>query len=280
MGALVRLVWTVVLTAAVVVAVTVGRLLVVSGYRIPAATSVADSLGAVATVVGAVLPVLGAVLPVAATVLVVAAVVALVVGSRHRAHLLVAATVTVAATLVLSPSAVTLDGAVDAVRDPGNELVAALSWADWFPAGLAAAILLVAGLVRRDTEPRFRLGRFLVLGVVSAVLLAGFALVAQDAYRPLERVTELPAALERMWLPAERIAAVGGPARIGYVLSSDDGWTTVLWDDDRAVAVLAPGAIRARSVCRAGPPEDPPLLSAAPRGVAEPACPVPAGGTR
>lgn len=275
---LVRLAWVIVLVPALLAVVTVARLLVVSDYRTPTATVLAGATGVAGTVTGAVLPVLGTVLPVAVVALLVAFVVALVLGSRRRTGLLVAATVTALVTLFVSPSAVGIDEAVRTVRDPGNDAVAVLSWADWFPIGLALTVLVAAGLMRRDTMPGFRLGRFLLLAVSGTAVVAVFVLVAQEAYRPIERITTLPETAAGVWLPAERIVATGQPARIGYVLNSDGGWTTVMWEADRTVAVLPPGGVAGRSVCRVGPPDDPPLLSTVERALPVAACPgAPAG---
>jgi len=53
-----------------------------------------------------------------------------------------------------------------------------------------------------------------------------------------------------MWLPAERLQLAGADPLIGYVVSEDTTWTTVLRDVDRRIQYIEGSEITARRVCR------------------------------
>jgi hypothetical protein len=56
-----------------------------------------------------------------------------------------------------------------------------------------------------------------------------------------------------MWLPSESVTTSDGAARMGYVLSADGEWTTVL-TNDRVVLRLASSDVVAREVCNESHP--------------------------
>ena len=51
------------------------------------------------------------------------------------------------------------------------------------------------------------------------------------------------------WLPAEVVSTTKGSKVIGYVLSTNDGWTTVLSERDRLVLSIRSENVASRSIC-------------------------------
>lgn len=66
-----------------------------------------------------------------------------------------------------------------------------------------------------------------------------------------------------MWLPAERIELSTGRVYYGYVLSSANGWFTVLLVNSRVIVNLLAHDVMARSVCQ-------PMMSAQPNAPTQP----------
>lgn len=257
---------TVTLSAVLITVVTVARLLIVSNYQVPTASAVAQTLGPVPTLTGSILPIFGAVLPLCAMLLVaLTAVAPFLLGLGSTARLMFAATLTALATMTVTPTAVTMEEAIRNLQATGSVVLTVVSWGDYLPVGLAAAVIFIVGLVRSETVAGFSFVRYLVLTVIGTTVVSVFALVAYDAYPPAIRIGDIPQALGRMWLPAERIAVTNRQVRVGYVLSSTEVWTTVLWEDDRTIGLLPSDQVAARSVCRLGPVDELPLISRAER---------------
>ncbi|MBC3193177.1 hypothetical protein H7X46_19130 [Pseudonocardia sp. C8] len=254
------------LSTVLITVVTVARLLIVSNYQVPTASAVAQTLGPVSTLTGSVLPVFGAVLPLCAMVLVaLTAVAPFLLGFAATARLMFAATLTALATMTVSPTAITMEEAIRNLQATGGVVLTVLAWGDYLPVGLAASVIFFVGLARSETVAGFSFARYLALAAIGTTVVSVFALVAYDAYPPAVRAGDIPQALGRMWLPAEQITVTGGPVRVGYVLSSTEVWTTILWEDDRTIGLVPSDHVTARSVCRLGPADELPLISRAER---------------
>lgn len=126
-------------------------------------------------------------------------------------------------------------------RRAGAGLVAVLALglyvSPWpvFAGGLVAAAV---GRYARRRRHALALGR---RGATLAGVLAGACgLYAAWVY------------LDAVWLPHEAVEQHGGRVTVGYVLDSDDAFTTVLVSGSRAVVRLPSGSVVARTVCVRG----------------------------
>lgn len=55
------------------------------------------------------------------------------------------------------------------------------------------------------------------------------------------------------WAPDEQIELIDGTTLIGSVMGQDDGWTTVLRDEDRLVVYIPASGIASRAICNSTP---------------------------
>lgn len=123
------------------------------------------------------------------------------------------------------------------------------------------------------------------------VLVAGIAaltlLFIQDVYRISSDLDTISETLRRPWLPTEVIELKSGERRVGYILTSDKEWHTVLDESTRNISYIRASDVANRTVCRAGTPPvatPPPLIRLKPVPVTPiPRCDVlsslrPAGG--
>lgn len=116
---------------------------------------------------------------------------------------------------------------------------------------------------------------------VHALLVAGICaltlLFIQDVYRVSSDLDTISETLRRPWLPAEVIELKSGERRVGYILSADKEWHTVLDDNTRNIGYIRISDVANRTVCRAGTPPvatPPPLIHLKP----VPVTPIPGCG--
>jgi hypothetical protein len=93
------------------------------------------------------------------------------------------------------------------------------------------------------------------------VIAAAVPTVVSYSFPSPSKIRHLPDVLRQVWLPAERIDINGGSERVGYILKSDGGWTTILWDSDRSILMVKSENIISRTLCRTGQPDGLPLIS-------------------
>jgi hypothetical protein len=229
------------------------RLIIISNYDTTTATTLAASGGLGETILGTVVPLLPPFLPAALVILAI---------FRQWVLLIFAA----AATAVLSPAYATVHGGWDrayplfrvAVSHALHRQWSAL-WHDshllvWC-AVLGAIFSLWDNLSRGKLTP--------VSAVVVAAICALVLLFIQNLYRVNFDLDTISENLRRPWLPAEVIEVKAGPPHIGYVLSTDRVWHTVLDDGTRTISYVRVDDVTKRTVCRAGTPAPvtpPPLL--------------------
>jgi hypothetical protein len=63
-----------------------------------------------------------------------------------------------------------------------------------------------------------------------------------------------------MWVPPERLSMTDGSAEVAFVISTQDGWATLLRESDRSIDQVKMDEIVARKVCRVGRGPAPTLL--------------------
>ena len=133
----------------------------------------------------------------------------------------------------------------------------------WASANRLLAIIVVFGII---------FGLLMYHQSLSGVITAAVAIIATVALFPyVYNIYPIPRqhdyyaeALEEPWLPAERIVLNSGRVDYGYVLSTSDGWFTVLLTR-RTITYMPASHVVNRSVCQpattAGPSSYPPLVT-------------------
>lgn len=66
---------------------------------------------------------------------------------------------------------------------------------------------------------------------------------------------------DRPWLPSERVKVEGTGELVGYVISEESGWITLLRDSDRSVLRLPADRVTHRQLCRGNQRDDRPLIA-------------------
>lgn len=233
------------------------RLIIIGNYDTTTATTMAASGGLGQTVLGTVIPLLPAFLPVALVVLAI---------FRQWGLLLFAA----AATALLSPAYIDVEeGWHRAYLQFRSAAAHAWDWqwhALWRDSRLLVwCVVLGAGFVLWDSLLRGSINE-VVAAPIRAILVGSICALAllfiQQVYRVSTDLDTISETLRRPWLPAEKIELKSGAIRVGYILSTDKEWHTVLDDDKRIISYIRVGEVANRTVCRAGtpPPKLPPPL--------------------
>lgn len=248
-----RVVRALILSPAALLLLASVRLLLVSDNDTTNAMSLASAGGVTGTLVGTVIPLL----PIWAPFVVI-----LFYFFRRFGLALIAAAITV----VVTPAYATPRVAVQSAVYEADRLWAYLLSYDWsvvwrtYTAAVIFATLIVifsffGGWAGKD----FVDGVLSVIGrLFTGLLFAifGFALLAttQIVYKtPLVDWTTISAALRQPWLPAEVLTLKSGTTRTGYVLTTKDGWFSVMNEKSRQVEFIAASEVVGRRVCSLNP---------------------------
>lgn len=214
--------------------VSVTRLLIVSDFNPATASAIASSGGYVDTVLGTVIPLISIVMPYLAL--------ALFFFNRVILGLLASLMVIFATPMVVTrPAADSLITTyVHAVFDNHPTIFYFLA----IPMTAAIIFLLFV--------------EFTGLGV--SVFMRTVAIVACIVLLPLtSKLYPFPSKnpsytdiIRTPWLPAENISLNNGQKIVGYVLSDDGNWTTVLTETSRKIVYYPADTIKLRSICEVG----------------------------
>lgn len=227
-----------------VILIAVIRLLIISDYSTGTALAVASSGGYVNTLLGTVIPMVPVLLPYLAL--------AFLFFNR-----VILGVLSLAAAALISPAAMKggaflsfiKDGWHSIARNPAAFGLLAL-------AGFVAVLLLVQLATRGVGVFARSLATISCIILVPAVLRL-YPLPDNNSY--YERLIRQP------WLPTESISLSSGSSIVGYILSEDQEWVTVLNDGDRRIYYYQPDQIRQRQVCQsAAVPTALPLISLLP----------------
>ena len=105
---------------------------------------------------------------------------------------------------------------------------------------------------------------WLLTGVVAVVATIAFLPYVHFIYPVPQNRPYYAEVTHDMWLPAERIELDTHLAYYGYVLSSNNGWFTVLLANSRVIVYLSAHEVVGQSVCQpkmlAQPKQYPPLI--------------------
>lgn len=198
------------------------------------------------TILGTIVPLLPAFLPVALIVLAI---------FRQWALLIFAAV----ATALLSPAYATVDDGWDQAypifRVAVDHALHGQWQALWHDSRLlvwCAVLGFAFSLWDNLQEKTFNPVRAVLVGGICALAL----LFIQHVYHVSSDLATISETLRRPWLPAEVIELKSGERHVGYILSTDREWHTVLNDGTRNVSYIRISDVADRTVCRAGTPAD------------------------
>ncbi|MBO0784268.1 MAG: hypothetical protein J2P37_36150, partial [Ktedonobacteraceae bacterium] len=129
------------------------------------------------------------------------------------------------------------------------------------------AVLAIAFIVLwRPWRFDWMLGRlsWLLTGVVALVATIALFPYVHYIYPVPQKRDYYAEATHAMWLPAERVVLDNHHIYYGYILSSGDGWLSVLLAHSRTIAYISASQVIGRSVCQpsmeAQPKQYPPLV--------------------
>jgi hypothetical protein len=245
------------LSPVVILLASAARLLIIANYDTTTATTMAASGGLGQTILGTVIPLLPSFLPALLVVLVIL---------RQWALFGFAAL----AAALISPAYATLSQGWHQAY-PLFRATADHAWNKHFFALWHDSRLLVycavagAAISLWDNAWRGKLTpiRAIIVGGMCALAL----LLTQHIYRVNYNLATISESLRRPWLPAEVTEVKSGAPRVGYILSTDRDWHTVLDDSTRTISYVRTSDVTNRTVCQAGtpPPEVPaPLIHLTP----------------
>ena len=134
---------------------------------------------------------------------------------------------------------------------------------------LDLVVLILAFVLIRYLAPRTLIGNidflgWLLTGAVAVLATIAFFPYVHFIYPVPQNRTYYAEITHDMWLPAERIELDTRLVYYGYVLSSDNGWFTVLLVNSRVIAYLSADEVVGQSVCQPKmsdqPKQYPPLI--------------------
>jgi hypothetical protein len=233
---------------------SIARLLIVSNYQTPVAVAVAASNGTASTLTGTLVPLVPLFLPLVTQLLAICAFGAMLSGSKMRHPLFLAAAAAFTSTIFVAPTRL----AIKDIFQSYSELLRNVGV-------LALTLVLLVSVVVSVIKPRVHAMEFITgsaFTVILVVIAVAVSTVTSYSFLSPSGMGHIPDVLRRVWLPAELIAMKDDPGRVGYVLKTDGIWATILWDSDRSIVIIRSQNIISRTLCRIGPPDGMPLISA------------------
>jgi hypothetical protein len=225
--------------------IAVVRLLIISNYNTTTALAIASSGGYVNTLLGSVIPMLPVLMPYLALVL--------LFFNRVILGLL-----SLAAAALTSPAAIRGEAFLGFLRESWHDISRTSAGFGLLALAAFVSLLLLILLVTRG------LGIFSrSLATICSIILLPIVL----RLYPLPDSNSYYAHLVRQpWLPTESISLSSGDSVVGYILSEDQDWVTVLNDRDRHIYYYHAEQIGQRQICQSSAvPVTLPLISLLPQ---------------
>lgn len=246
-----------ILSSITITIISVTRLLIVSNYQAPIAITLYYSSGTVNTLTGTLLPLVPALLPIITQLLAICTFGAVLFDSKMRFHLFLVTVTAFIATVFVAPSKVSIQD----ILHGSPEIVRSFEpWVPWVLMILFATFVVVAFIGLRVRLVKFAIGSAFI--AILMVIIVTVPTVASYSLPSPSEIQRIPDVLRRVWLPAELIGTKNGSVRVGYILKTDPSWTTIFWDSDRSIVIIKNSDITSRKICRIGPPDELPLISA------------------
>jgi hypothetical protein len=224
------------------------RLLIISDYNPVTASGIASSGGYVDTLLGTVIPLVPIFMPYLALILLFF-------------NRVILGALAVAATALVSPMALSRSAAAHLAENDWHQITHA-----FLPITIIMIIFAICTLVLILIE---------LVGMGFNVFFKSIATIACLVLIPaVAQLYPLPVSnsfytvlVREPWLPAETITLSSGQKFVGYTLSDDGTWITVLKDDTRTINYYLASEIIGRQICRIGqnPPMQP-LITIIPEG--------------
>jgi len=216
--------------------VSATRLLIISNYNTTTATTVASSSGYVNTLLGTAIPLVPVFLPYVALILLI-----------YRHYILSA--MALGATALIAPTPFTLSVAYRVARTEVHQLSVHAS-ADWLvtvalAGGLIVLIHGIRSIIFQDRSPARTLST--VVAMAAALALVPYL---YQAYPVPRTGSYYSAILREPWLPTEKVMLSSGLSYYGYILSTDNGWFTVLLANSRTIRYFAANDVAAQVACQ------------------------------
>ena len=249
---------------AVILLISITRLLIVCNYQTSTAVAVAATSGAVTTLLGTLIPLVPLFLPYVTLLLVLASIrYALGDWEGIAVRFLIGSGICLIATLFVTPTT----RSFSEIGKRGSDFIPYFRNA--FVAMLIGfmVVLVIVGLFSRNSRSPTQNINTAVMGtlivgfwafVVLAIVVAAF--IALFAYPLPKEATRIPELTRKVWLPAEQLDVKERGQVVGYVLSTEEGWFTVLVEADRTVIRIKSDDIDSRQICRLGSPDGLPLI--------------------
>jgi hypothetical protein len=230
-----------------VLLISITRLLIVSNYNVTTALTVASSGGYFNTLLGTLIPVAPIFMPYLAL--------ALLFLDR-----LVLGLLALFAAIFTSATSIDRPVALEIVRKDGH-LLSHSSAAGWFSILIALAIIFLA-LAPTSEVPR------------TASIIVGLALIplVLTLYPFPLHSSFYSDQLQEPWLPTETTGLASHERVIGYVLSRNNGWFTVLMANSRAIDYIPAAQVKSQQICQSVPPGRP-IVTLISEPAAIPICP-------
>lgn len=223
--------------------ISVTRLLIISDFNPVSASAIASSGGYVDTLLGTVIPLVSLILPYIAL--------ALLFFNR-----VILGALTILAVVLAVPMAMTRSAAIGLARNDWHAIVFRHSTITFVVLIPLAVVFAAASIIE-------------LLGFGVSVFLKTTACVVCIILLPFTcRLYPFPTEGEsyiqivrQPWLPPETITLNNRKVIVGYILSYDGDWATVLTESDRKVTYYSASRITGRAICRIGRESSmPPLL--------------------
>lgn len=227
--------------------IAVVRLLIISNYNTTTALAIASSGGYVNTLLGSVIPMLPVLVPYLALVLLFF-------------NRVILGVLSLTAAALTSPTAIRGEAFLRFLRENWHDMSRASGGIGLLLLAGVVALLLLVLLITRG------LGLFArSLATICCIILLPVVL----RLYPLPDSNSYYAHLVRQpWLPTESISLSSGDSVVGYILSEDQDWVTVLNDRDRHIYYYHADQIGQRQVCQSSAvPVTLPLISLLPQAV-------------
>lgn len=227
--------------------IAVVRLLIISNYNTTTALAIASSGGYVNTLLGSVIPMLPVLVPYLALVLLFF-------------NRVILGVLSLTAAALTSPTAIRGEAFLRFLRENWHDMSRASGGIGLLLLAGVVALLLLVLLITRG------LGLFArSLATICCIILLPVVL----RLYPLPDSNSYYAHLVRQpWLPTESISLSSGDSVVGYILSEDQDWVTVLNDRDRHIYYYHADQIGQRQICQSSAvPVTLPLISLLPQAV-------------
>jgi hypothetical protein len=225
--------------------IAVVRLLIISNYNTTTALAIASSGGYLNTLLGSVIPMLPVLMPYLALVL--------LFFNRVILGLL-----SLAAAALTSPAAIRGEAFLGFLRESWHDISRTSAGFGLLALAAFVGLLLLTLLVTRGLSIFSR-----SLATICSIILLPIVL----RLYPLPDSNSYYAHLVRQpWLPTESISLSSGDSVVGYILSEDQDWVTILNDRDRHIYYYHADQIGQRQVCQSSAvPVTLPLISLLPQ---------------